>query len=365
MAGIFGSLSINDNDRVFNATTGQRAIYDVAAAWVAERNAALDAALALFVGETTDEYSRRYKLPGGGYLQRRGSQGRPVAVKASGSWDVAFPLEDFAAQMAWNDVDMAYMTVRELENHLNTVWVQNQNTVRFELIKALVNNTADTFSDPLHGDLTIQPLANGDTVVYPPVLGASAEATDDHYLESGYLYTAISDVNDPYETMAGELEEHFDAPTGGGAIAVFQPASVTPYTTQLTNFVSVAKMGIQYGSTTDLAGPIPAELMSIGRVLGKMEDSGVWVVEWRYLPTAATPYLVGLHLNAAKPLVKRIDPADTGLGEGLQLVADDSEMPFSAAFWRHRLGFGVGNRLNGVVLEMAAGGTFTIPTDYD
>jgi len=34
------------------------------------------------------------------------------------------------------------------------------------------------------------------------------------------------------------------------------------------------------------------------------------------------------------------------------------------SFWRHRMGYGVANRLNGVVMELAAGGTYTIPTVY-
>jgi hypothetical protein len=364
MSGIFGSLNLNDTDRVFNSTVGQRAIYEVAAEWINARNAELNAALALFVEETTSEHTRRYKLPGGGYLQRRGPDGRPAQVKATGSWDVAFPLEDFAAGMGFNDVNRAYMTVAELDRHIQTVMNMNVNTVRFELLKALFKNTDDTFIDPLMGSLTIKPLANGDAAVYPPVLGSMDEATDDHYLESGYAYTAISDTNNPYATIAGELEEHFGTPTGGADIAVLQPAVVTPLTRSLTDFVPVGDMGIRYGADADLAGALPAPLASIGKVIGRMDGSGVWVVEWRYMPVAATPFLMGIHLGAPKPLVKRIDPADTGLGDGLQLVGEDEEFPFKDSIWRHRFGFGAGNRLNGVVMELAAGAGFTVPTAY-
>ncbi|HMN12584.1 MAG TPA: hypothetical protein PKD55_09700, partial [Bellilinea sp.] len=245
MSGIFGALNVNDSDRVFNATAGQRAIYDAAAAYINRINADLDAALSVFVQETTSEYKRRFKLPGGGYLQRRGTQGRPGNVKASGQWDVAFPLEDFAAAVGWNDVDMAYMTVAELENHINTVTAQNVNTVRFEMLKALLNNTQDTFVDPRHGSLLVEPLANGDAVVYPPVLGSETEATDNHYLESGYLATAISDTNNPYPVIAAELEEHFGAPTGGSDIAVIIHPDETPGTRALASFVPVGDAAAQ------------------------------------------------------------------------------------------------------------------------
>lgn len=364
MSTIFGAINLADTDRVFSGGVDQKEIYAAAVEWINAQNAAVDAALSVFVEQDTAAYSIRYKLPGSGYLQERNEMGRPALVKAGGYWDVAFPLRDFGAGVGWNDVARAYMTAAELDRHIQTVYNQNVNTIRFEMLKALFKNTTTTFVDPVNGSLTVQPLANGDAVVYPPVLGSLSEATDDHYLESNYLYTAISDVNNPYATMSAELEEHFGSPTGGAEIAVFQPASVSPYTRALTDFVPVGDMGVVYGSDSDTAGPIPPELSRIGRVLGRMEGSGVWVVEWRYMPTAATPYLLGIHLGAPKPLIRRVDPADTGLGTGLQLVAEDEEYPFTQMYWRNRFGFGVGNRLNGVVMELAAGGTYTIPTVY-
>jgi len=85
------------------------------------------------------------------------------------------------------------------------------------------------------------------------------------------------------------------------------------------------------------------------------------VVEWRWIPSG---WSLGIHLDSPKPLVRRIDPADTGLGDGLQLVARDEEFPFTTAFWRHRFGFGSGNRLNGVSMEFGTGGTYSVPSTY-
>jgi hypothetical protein len=62
--------------------------------------------------------------------------------------------------------------------------------------------------------------------------------------------------------------------------------------------------------------------------------------------------------------MERVDPADTGLTSGLQLVAQDEEFPFMASFWRDRFGYAVGNRLNGVAFEYGTGGTYTEPTAY-
>lgn len=357
MSGIFGHLNISDSDRVWNATIGQGTIFEAAVQWVNERNAELNAAMSVFVERTTSDHKLRYKLPGGGRLQRRGSDGRYGAVKATGQWDVAFPLEDLGAMLAWNDVDIRYMTVAELERHLLTVVSQNVNTVRFEILKALFNNTQRTFVDPLWGSLSIEPLANNDAVVYPPVLGSESEAADNHYLESGYTVANMSDTNNPFVTIRDELEEHFGVQEGGNNIAVFIGNDSRAKSEALTDFTEVEDRFVRPGNDQAIPVGLPAGLPGV--VIGRC--SGVWVVEWRWMPAT---YMLGVHLDAPKPLIRRIDPADTGLGDGLQLVAEDQEFPFADSVWRHRFGVGAGNRLNGVVMEVAAGGSYSIPTGY-
>ncbi len=360
MAGIFSVLGISDTERVMVQTVGQRVVYDAVQQVLQEYNDGLSKALGVFVGESTSDYKLRYKLPGGGRLQRRGGQAPSGAVKAYGSWDVAFPLEDFGAQVAGDRVSMAYMTLKDLQNHLDSVMIRDINTMRFEILKALLNNVQDTFTDPLYGSLSIEPLANGDTVVYPPVLGAEDEATDDHYLESGYAYTAITDTNNPLVTMRNELEEHFGAPTGGSNIVVFINNEETPYIEALSSFDAVTDRFIRAGEDTDEPIGLPFDLP--GKILGRCD--GVWVVEWRYIPAK---YMVGIHLDAPAPLIQRVDPEDTGLPRGLALVSEsgDANYPFTQSQFVHRFGFGAGNRLNGVVMELGSGGSYGIPTGYD
>lgn len=358
MAGIFGVLNLNDTERVFANTVGQSAIYDAAQQVLAQHNAELMAAIQVFVEAETEDHKRRYMLPGGGRLQRRGSDSPTGAVKASGSWDVAFPLEDFGAQVAADMVDWAYMTVQDVQRHLDTVMQQDINTVRFELLKALLNNAQDTFSDPLYGSLSIEPLANGDSVLYPPVLGSETEATDDHYLESGYAAGSISDSNDPYETIVDELEEHFGTVSGGGSTVVFINNAQSSITRTLTDFDPVVDQFIRPGDDTDV--PIGPPVPVPGRVLGR-HNAGCWVVEWRWIPAN---YMVGVYLDAPPPLLMRVDPADTGLPRGLALVSDSDTNPFVQSHYRHRFGFGAGNRLNGVVMELGTGGSYTPPSGY-
>jgi hypothetical protein len=96
-----------------------------------------------------------------------------------------------------------------------------------------------------------------------------------------------------------------------------------------------------------------------GKVIGYC--NGAWVSVWYWIPAN---YLVGVHLEAPAPLLMRVDPPDTGLGSGLQLVIEDQDYPFKVSHYRHRFGVGAGNRLNAVVLEFGTGGTYSVPGGY-
>jgi len=363
MSGIFGHLNISDADYVFNATAGQQVIFEAATAYVNRANEELNRMLSVFVSQNTDKHTLRYKLPGNGYLQRRGPDGRYGTVKATGSWDCAFPLEDYGAQIAGNDVDMAYMTVAELERHINTVIQQNVNTVRYEVLKALMFGTNATFIDPLHGSLTIRRLANTDSTLYPPVIGSLTEADDQHYVETNYLATAIDDTHDPWPGIGGnansivdELEEHFGVNAGSSEIVSFINKAEVAEVSALTDFEPVSINQIAEGAQT--ASPVQVPQNLPGVVIGR-HRAGAWIVRWDWVPAT---YILSVHTGVEPPLQKRVDPAATGLGTDLQLVAVDEEYPFRGSTWRHRFGFGVANRLNGFVVEVAAGGGYTDPT---
>lgn len=355
---IGGLLGVTDTERAFINTVGQRLVYDAAQEYIRAHNADVDAFMRIFVERTTEEHTVRYKLPGSGRLQRRGGQAQSAAVKPHGGWDVSFPLEDFGAQLAYDSVQAAYMTIAQLQNHVDTIRVQDLNTARFEMMRALFNNSARTFEDEhlQTPTLNLQPLANGDSVLYPPLIGAENAATSDHYLVSGYTASSISDNNNPYYTIRDKLEKHFGKPTGFGRVTVWINSAEVPKTEGLTDFDPVNDRFVQPGADTDTVIGLPS---GMGRVIGRV--SGVFVVEYDWIPSG---YMLAVDLDMPAPLVKRVDPADTGLPRGLTLVGESDEHPFDRAHWRNRYGVAVGNRLNGVVMQFKASGTYDTPSAY-
>lgn len=356
MTGIAGALGLQDSDNLYVNTIGQATVFEVAKAYVDQISTDTNKAFEVFVEGNIEDYKERYKLPGGGRLDKRGGQAQSSASKASGSWDVAYPLEDFGKQIAIDDVAAAYMTLEEFQRHLDDIQIKNVNTTRYEMLRAIFQNVSRTFSDPLKGDLTIQSLANGDGTLYPPVLGTESEADDTHHYGTNYASSAISDTNNPLATVRDELEEHFGAATGGEEVCLFINNAQTAKIKALSDFYEVVDRDVRAGDSVSVPVNLP---MVPGRIIGR--GSGVWVVEWRWIPA---DYAVGLHLGATPPLKRRVDPAATGLPRGLNIVARESSFPMESIHYRNRFGIGVGNRLNGTVLKFVASTSYTIPTAY-
>lgn len=359
MTGIYGMLGLADNDRSFINTIGQEVVYDVAREYLTQHNMEVQMAYSALVEMRTTAFKERYKLPGGGRLQRRGGMAQSAAVSVTGQWDVAYPLESFGAQFAVDRKSMAYMTVQQFNNELETIRIQDVNTRRFEILRAVFNNAARTFVDEWPGgggSLSIQPLANGDSVLYPPIIGSETEQTRQHYITSGYAASGISDTNNPFLTLRDLLEAVFGAPTGYGNIACMINNAQTAKAEALTEFVPVEDVNVMIGDDDAR----PRNLPNVpGRVIGRV--SGAWVVEWRWVPAN---YILALNLDAPPPLKERVHPDFTSLGSGLQLVTEDEKYPIISSHYEDDFGFGVGNRLNGAVMELTTDGTYDIPAAY-
>lgn len=360
MGALLGLLGVNETDHEFLSRLGQQVIYDGIAEYFQMHNAEVAQMEAMLVGSTTSEHTFKYKLPAGGYLQRRGSQAQAAAVKRTGEWTVSAPLEDYGAALLKDDITFARMTPVELESHVDTIRTQDVNTRRLEMLRLVFNSGSWVFDDDTGGLLTIRPLANQDGTIYPPTIGGGSEAQQNHYIVTNYLVSAISSTNNPLVTARRKLESYFGRRAGFANHAMLVNPDDLPKYEALPDFRPVEDINIRSGQDTD----VPINLPNIpGRLAGR--SNGVWVSEWDYIPAN---YALAFDPDAPKPLFKRLDPpnvrAALGLSEGITLVAQDNTYPLMSAQYRNRFGYGVGNRLNGIVYHFKASGSYDIPSGY-
>lgn len=358
MSTIFALAGLNTDDYRYAQSADRQLIYDAVNTYVQTRNAATRAASAFLVEGDTTNGRMKYQLPMTGRDERVRADATGPTLKRYGGWEVGFPLYTYNPRVTLTNVAMAQLTPAEFQAHIDGVANRYDETMRFEMLYALFNNTQRTFTDP-EGTLTsetIEPLANGDAVVYPPVLGAASEATENHYLESGYATAAISDTNNPIKTIADDLIQHFGRMTGGSDVVVLINPAEQAKIEALSGFVEVRDSRVQLNDTAAELSNIP---LIPGEVIGRV--SGATVSVWDWIPSG---YLLGRYMGAPAPLMRRVDGAPTlGAGNVINLEKlSTGNMEYNS--WQYRFGFGVGNRLNAVVMELGTGGSYSIPSDY-
>ncbi len=357
MSNQYGVLMLNPDANALIASLNIKEVWDTANAYIAQYNAEMVAASAALVERTEVQPKTRYYLAGGGQMQRSGGYAQAHALKPYGYWDVAFPIEEFRDQIAGTRNTFSKMTLQKLQAALNTITARNNNTRKFEMLKALFTDTARTFGDDEYGDLTIQPLANADSVLYPPLQGTTTETTLDSYEETNYLATAIDDTNNPIAYVAAKLIARFGS--GPNKVAFFhldEKAEVE----DLTDFEPVIDPKISPGANTDRVTSAPADCP--GEIIGRC--NGMWVSIWADIPSG---YMFAMDLDEPRPLIERVPETGSGIPRGLHVVVDGGDSgnyPWLQTHYEDHFGYGVGNRLNGYVLEFATGGTYTVPTIY-
>ncbi len=359
MGYISSILNVNSDDRAYVNNIGQRRVYEAAREYVQKRvNESLMTASA-FISEQTELWQEQYALPSGGRMRRSGGLTDAPTRRTLGGWTVAYPLHDFREALGFTDRDYAYMPIGEFQRQVDGILEASVNELRFQVLRRLFKNTTDSVEEarPAGATLTIQPLANNDSVVYPPVEGSDTESVDQHYLASGYVAADISDTNNPLTTLANEVGEHFMFSTGGNNIVVFINNAQTAKIAALTEFDPVIDNFIRAGGNSD----VPINLPNVpGKIIGRTQTSGVWVVEWRWIPAN---YLLCTHLEAEAPLKMRVDMAASGLPRGLHMHIASDNRPIETMEWRYNFGIGTANRLNGAVMELTAG-AYSIPSAY-
>ncbi len=299
--------------------------------------------------QLTTEYQLRYLLPSGGTLQPLDEWGNPLPVRSEGYFDVAFPIQGGGTAWGDNRISRQLMTVAEADRETTSVMQRDADWMRRHILAALFDNTSWTYVDKAKGSLTIQPLANNDSVTLLKKSGVTA--TDDHYYAQA---DAIADSTNPFDDWYDELNEH---PENAGPYVAYVPSNLKASIMYLSDFKEVQDTNIQYGTSSDqLVGRIDRGLGD--SVLGYV--NGIWVVEWSILP--ASYGFVVARGAATPPLMMREYAAENLQGFFTENHSSDGNLN-EYRFLRYA-GFGAYNRVGALAFQIG-NATYAIPSGYE
>jgi len=314
----------------------------------AEHNRQITALMDLFA-EPTTMYSARFKSAGNHRLQPLDENGRALPVKFAGYYDTAFPIRDAGTAWGANYKSRAKLTVADANRitaemlKADAVWMRDQ------MLAALFSSATHTYTDPDYGALTVQPLANGDSVTYLRN-GAGSASADTHQLATA---SAIADVTDPFQTIVDELMEH---PENSGEAIILVATNNLAAIRGLAAYYPLVDPNITTGANTDTVNGGPGVQVP-GQVVG-YHESKAWIVEWKALPDN---YAIAVSTGGEKPLRMRQEPEPQL--QGFHMAAERSDHPYWEEQWVRFAGFGAFNRV-GAVVQRFGNGTYAVPTGY-
>ena len=317
---------------------------------VAEHNRQMEAILGLFCTKTTEK-QLRYRYGVNTRLVAGDEYSEVDPVKGMSRYTVAWPL-----QIAQGATGVTYnaeqrMTVKDAEMLTGAMLSADFRWLRDHILAALFMDATWVHTNERDGDLTIQPLANGDSVVYQVFAGADAGAVDTHQHSDA---TAIGDAaaDNPYIKIYAELMEH---PENGGKVICLIPTALKATTIALTGFYDIADPNIRLGSgTAELIGGLGVQVP--GTLIGYAHEC--WIVEWPSLPAT---HIIGVCTEGDRPL--RMREEDIVSLQGFRHVIDTEEHPFYKSHFERTAGFGAWNRV-GAVSSYIGNDTYAVPTNY-
>lgn len=357
-ANLYGFVSLRDiyNTRV--ATVEPNRIYTAITDSLAEYTAVLDSIMGAWV-QTTTAAQMQFELPGSGTLQPLDQWGNPLPVQPSGSYQVAFPIQSAGTAFGDNRITRAHMTVQELEQFTADAMRRDKDWMIRHILAALYTPSTWPFFDEVGADgtskglgsITIQPLANADSVVYGRK-AFKAAATDTHYLAQA---NAIANADNPFPIIRAELAEH---PSNSGPYVAYVPSNLRTDIEALAELVEVGDPDINLGANSDTVTNPSAQVLGPGQtVLGKTK-SGVWVVEMEMLPDN---YMLAFALGAGPVVMMRqYAPAELQ-GFYPEYHSPDGNINITR-FLRHA-GFGVANRV-GALAYRIGNANYAAPSGY-
>jgi hypothetical protein len=269
------------------------------------------------------------------------------------TYDVAFPIQKGDGAWGTNFITRQKMTVQQVNDAVSDMLTADVNWMRDHILAGLFYNGAGwTVPRPEWGDLTIQGLANGDTVtVYVkqggpgdghPLLRAGRGDCRRHQPLRRPLRRALRAPGE-----RGRRRHHLHRVRPGGDDG---SAGV--------NFAPVADANVQTGSADAVAIGRPGMPPSPPVGPSARPRRNQWVAEWPAIPSG---YGVTLATGGPRPLAMRQDPEPEL--QGFVQADNREDFPYQEAQFFRRAGFGAWNRVGAVAFRIG-NASWAIPTSF-
>ena len=293
-------------------------------------------------------WKRKFSLANAGTLQPLDEHGNPLPIVPVGNYEVALPIQ--GGGIAWGDnrITRAKMTVAEADRFTATMLQADADWLIRHILAAWFTNVTWTYPDEQYDNLTIQPLANNDSVTYVRRNGTAS--ADTHFLAQA---AAIDNSNNPFDDIYNELVEH---PSNVGPFVAWIPTNLKSSVVALSSFVDVQDPDVRASANSDtLVGQLADTVGD--EVLGKTDK--MWIKQWDRLPN---DYIVAAALGAtATPFAMR-EHAETELQGFFPEFQDVDGNRHLNKFIRYA-GFGALNRV-GALAYRIGNASYAIPTGF-
>jgi hypothetical protein len=271
----------------------------------------------------------------------------------------------------WYDIAIRYTWLFLAESSAEQIRALNAQAleadVRLQFVRVMrtIFNNVNSSASINGQNVNVYRFYNADGMVPPGYKGATFNGTHTHYITSGAATIDSGDFTD----LEDKLYEHGYRLTLGYKLVVmvnrqegkiirgFSRAKATP-----DPYDFIATSGVGGGILRPAADIIGAPS---GTVAGQIGTYGPFiVVEEDYIPAGYVfAFATGGERNINNPV--GIRQHEVGSLQGLRLMPGPGrDYPLTDSFYQHGLGTGVRHRGAGVVMQITASGTYTIPAAY-
>lgn len=298
-------------------------------------------------------------------FQEASEYGEPTGIRMGPAFKMGFDFKwwDLAIRYTWQF--LADSTSDQLSALNNEALEADNRLVFTRILRRIFNNTANTAVID-EQSVNVYPFYNGDTMVPPKWKNTTHSTGHDHYFGTNGATLTSDDLDDAenhlyhhgYTTNNGYSLILMVNRQEGAVIRTFTVAGSDTYT-------FIPGNGTGGGVFIPANGGIVAR-PNIPNVAGLLVIGtyGPWVVvEEDYIPAG---YVLAFATGGPGNINNPVGVREHDRIKGLRLVkGKDNDYPLTDSFYVHGLGTGVRHRGAGVVMQVVASTSYTIPADYD